>query len=150
MRTERAEDGFLPGKSKKSGDGQRILVAEDEGLIAIELEQILENLGYRVVGALSGVDDVLRNAESGGFDGALLDINLRGRQIFEILPKLKTLGLKLIITSGYDDLTLFPSAFRAVPRIAKPFDERELRRVCEAVFGKPPAKRRRASSGRAS
>lgn len=137
MLIERPEDAFLPGKSKKPGTGRRILVAEDEGLIAIELEQILENLGYEVVGPLAGVDEVLENAEQGGFDGALLDINLRGRQIFEILPRLNSLGLKLIITSGYDDLTLFPPAFRTVPRIAKPFDERELRRACETVFGKP-------------
>jgi DNA-binding NtrC family response regulator len=136
MLTMRSEGGLLPGNSKKPLAGHRILVAEDEALIALELEQILENLGYEVVGPLSRVDEVLQQAERGGFDGALLDINLRGRQIFEILPKLMGLGLKLIITSGYDDLTLFPPAFRAVPRIAKPFHEKELRRICETVFGK--------------
>jgi DNA-binding NtrC family response regulator len=67
----------------------------------------------------------------------LLDVNLRGRQIFEILPELKKLGLKLILTSGYDDVTLFPPAFRATPRIAKPFDQNELRQICENVFGQP-------------
>jgi DNA-binding NtrC family response regulator len=137
MLTRRLEDGVLPANSKKPLAGHRILVAEDEALIALELEQILENLGCEVVGPLSRVDDVLENAERGGFDGALLDINLRGRQIFEILPKLKTLGLNLIITSGYDDLSLFPPAFRSMPRIAKPFNERELRRICQAVFAKP-------------
>jgi CheY-like chemotaxis protein len=146
MLTGRLEDEVLAGNSKKPLDGYRILVAEDEALIALELEQILENLGCEVVGPLSRVDEVLENAERGGFDGALLDVNLRGRQIFEILPKLKTLGLKLIITSGYDDLSLFPPAFRATPRIAKPFNERELRRICQAIFGEP-AKRQQ---GRAS
>jgi DNA-binding NtrC family response regulator len=136
MLTRHAEDGFLPGNSKKPLAGHRILVAEDEALIALELEQILENLGCEVIGPISRVDEVLETAERGGFDGALLDVNLRGRQIFEILPQLKTLGLKLIITSGYDDLTLFPPAFRSMPRIAKPFDEKELRRICEIVFGK--------------
>jgi FixJ family two-component response regulator len=66
----------------------------------------------------------------------LLDVNLRGQQIFEILPKLENLGLRLIITSGYNDLTLFPAAFHRVPRIGKPFDERELRRICERVFAR--------------
>jgi CheY-like chemotaxis protein len=136
MLTRRVEDAVLPGKSKKPLAGYRILVAEDEALIALELEEILENLGCEVVGPLSRVDDVLEAAERGGFDGALLDINLRGRQIFEILPQLKTLGLNLIITSGYDDLSLFPVAFRGMPRIAKPFNEKELRRICETVFSK--------------
>ena len=80
---------------------------------------------------------VLETARTRRLRGALLDVNLRGRQIFEILPKLQMLGLQLIITSGYDDATLFPAAFRAMPRIAKPFDRRELRRICEKVFANP-------------
>jgi DNA-binding NtrC family response regulator len=116
--------------------GCRILVAEDEALIALELQSILEDFGCEVVGPFSSVDEVLRNAERGGFDGALLDINLRDRQIFEILPRLDKLGMKLIITSGYNDVTLFPAAFRSLSRISKPFDEKELRLICENVFGK--------------
>jgi DNA-binding NtrC family response regulator len=131
-RNERTHNG-----ANKPLAGKRILVAEDEGLIALELEQILEDFGCQVVGPLASVDEVLENAERGGFDGALLDVNLRGRQIFEILPALQKLGLRLIITSGYDDVTLFPAPFRAMPRVAKPFDERELRRICEKVFAKP-------------
>src|SRR5262245_54221047 len=97
---------------------------------------MLESFGCEVVGTVSSVNEVLQYAANGGFDGALLDVNLRGQQIFEILPKLENLGLRLIITSGYNDLSLFPAAFRQVPRIAKPFDERELRRICENVFAK--------------
>jgi DNA-binding NtrC family response regulator len=116
--------------------GRRILVAEDESLIALEIERILLDFGCEVVGPLSSLDEVLQNAEQGDLDGALLDVNLRGQQIFDILPKLNKLGLKLIITSGYNDVTLFPTAFRSVPRIAKPFDEKELHWICEDVFGK--------------
>jgi len=114
--------------------GQRILVAEDESFIALELERILESFGCEVVGPVSSVMEVLQYATEGGCDGALLDVNLRGQQIFEILPRLESLGLKLIITSGYNDVTLFPEAFRRMPRVSKPFDERELRRICENVF----------------
>ena len=126
----------MPKSAKTPLAGRRILLAEDEGLIALELEQMLVDLGCDVVGPVASVEGVLENAERGGFDGAVLDVNLRGQQIFEILPKLQRLGLKLIVTSGYD-ITLFPPQFRAVPRIPKPFDERELRRVCERVFANP-------------
>ncbi len=126
-----------PKSAKKPLTGCRILLAEDEGLIALELEQMLVSFGCDVVGPVASVEGVLENAERGGLDGAVLDVNLRGRQIFEILPKLQRLGLRLIMTSGYDDVTLFPPPFRTVPRISKPFDERELRRICERVFAGP-------------
>jgi len=114
-----------------------LLLAEDEGLIALELERMLEPLGCELVGPLTNVDEVLQSAQRGNFDGALLDVNLRGRWVFEILPELQELGLRIIIASGYDDVTLYPAPFRGVPRVTKPFDERELRRVCEKVFANP-------------
>jgi DNA-binding NtrC family response regulator len=118
--------------------GKRILLAEDEALIALEMQYILERLGCVVIGPAATIDKILEEAYRGGLDGALLDINLRGQQIFGILPRLQRLGLPLIITSGYDDLTLFPPPFRAMPRIAKPFAEADLRRICEKVFANPP------------
>ena len=127
-----------PDNAKKPLAGLRILLAEDEGLIALELERMLVDFGCDVVGPVASVEGVLENAERGGFDGAVLDVNLRGRQIFEILPKLQKLGLKFVITSGYDT-TLFPPPFRAAPHISKPFDERELMRLCERVFARPAA-----------
>jgi DNA-binding NtrC family response regulator len=132
-----AIDSSVRNCAKKPLAGRRILLAEDEGLIALELERMLADFGCEVVGPVARVEAVFEKAERGGLDGALLDVNLRGRQIFEILPKLQSLGLRLIITSGYDDVTLFPPPFRMVPRISKPFDERELRGICERVFADP-------------
>lgn len=133
-----ANDSSAPKSANKSPlAGRRILLAEDEGLIALELERMFVDFGCDVVGPVASVEGVLENAERGGFDGAVLDVNLRGRQIFEILPTLQRLGLRLVITSGYDDVSLFPPLFRTVPRIPKPFNERELRRICERVFADP-------------
>jgi DNA-binding LytR/AlgR family response regulator len=124
-------------KSKKRLAGRRILLAEDEGLIALELEEMLRDFGCDLVGPLARVDEVLENARHGRFDGALLDINLRGRQIFEILPELQKLGLPIVLTSGYNDVKFFPTMFRAIPRLAKPFNQKDLERTCERVFTNP-------------
>ena len=142
----RDQGGFpLRSPSANPLTGQRILVAEDESFIALELERMLESFGCEVVGPVSSVREVLQHAIQGDCDGALLDVNLRGQQIFEILPELERLGLRLIITSGYNDLSLFPAAFQRVPRIPKPFDETELRRICESVFARSPSRSQSAT-----
>jgi len=120
--------------ASSSLEGLRVLLAEDEGLIALEVETVLQGFGCEVVGPVSRVNDVLREAERGQLDGALLDVNLRGEQIFAVLPRLTELKLRIVITSGYDDATLFPEAFRTLPRLAKPFGELSLRKICEQTF----------------
>jgi hypothetical protein len=53
-----------------------------------------------------------------------------------VLPQLIEQGLPVIITSGYDDITLIPQDFRALPRISKPFNQTALRELCVSVFAK--------------
>jgi two-component SAPR family response regulator len=112
----------------------RILVVEDEGLIALNLELILRRFGCDVVGPISQVDNIVDAARRHRPDGAFLDVNLRGRKVFDVLPEMISLGIPCVLSSGYNDPMLFPAAFRDMPRIAKPFDETALRRAC-AEFG---------------
>jgi two-component SAPR family response regulator len=108
----------------------RILVVEDEGLIALNLELILQRFGCDIIGPISEVDNIIDAVRGHRPDGAFLDVNLRGRRVFEVLPELVGLGVPCVLSSGYDDPMLFPAAFRDMPRIAKPFDETALRRAC--------------------
>lgn len=114
---------------------RRILVAEDEALIAMQLEDLLIELGYELVGPVSTVKGVAACIDQHSFDGALLDVNLRGEPVLCVLPRLLSLGIPFIITSGYDAGSLFPPHLRAMPRVAKPFDEDMLRKLCTATFG---------------
>jgi two-component SAPR family response regulator len=108
----------------------RILVVEDEGLIALNLELMLRRFGCEVVGLISEVGDIVDAVKKHHPDGILLDVNLRGRKVFDVLPEIISSGVPCVLSSGYDDPTQFPAAFRNLPRIAKPFDESVLRRVC--------------------
>jgi CheY-like chemotaxis protein len=123
---------------RKSVADLRILVAEDESLIALDLETMLAAIGCEVVGPVGSVDEIARMAGCQDIDGALLDVNLRGRQVFEVVSELTSRGIPVVLTSGYDDASLFPAAFRHLPRISKPFNEAALRRVCAAVFLNSP------------
>lgn len=115
----------------------RILVAEDESLIAMQLEDVLRELGFAVVGPVSTVRDVIAHVEGSDLSGALLDVNLRGEAVLRVLPRFKDIGVPFIITSGYDAASLFPPEFRDVPRVTKPFDELELKALCLSMFGAP-------------
>ncbi len=115
---------------------RRILLAEDEGLIALDVEAMLHTFGCEVVGPLSALDDILLAIWAQPLDGALLDINLRGRQVFDILPEFISRNIPVVLASGYDDAGLFPQAFRELPRICKPFDQSTLHRVCVTTIGR--------------
>jgi len=125
----------------------RILVVEDEGLIALNLELILRRFGCQVVGLISEVGDIMDAVRKHRPDGIFLDVNLRGRKVFDVLPELISFGIPCVLSSGYDDPNQFPAAFRNLPRIAKPFDESALRRVC-VEFGSL-AEARQADQGEA-
>jgi CheY-like chemotaxis protein len=116
--------------------GRRILIAEDEAMIALDLESVLQDLGCEIIGPVADVEDLVQQFETHHPDGALLDINLRGKRVFAVLPRLIEQGLPVIITSGYDDVTLIPQDFRALPRISKPFNQAALRELCVTVFAK--------------
>jgi len=115
---------------------RRILLAEDEGLIALDVESMLQGFGCEVVGPLSELEDILLAIQAQPLDGALLDVNLRGRQVFDILPEFISRNIPVVLTSGYDDASLFPRAFRELPRISKPFDQGTLHRVCVDTIGR--------------
>ena len=108
----------------------RVLVVEDEGLIALNLELILRRFGCEVVALVSEVGGIVAAIKKYLPDGIFLDVNLRGRKVFDVLGEVISLGVPCVLSSGYDDPTLFPEEFRNLPRIAKPFDEAALHRVC--------------------
>lgn len=149
-------DASVPGGAAMPGDASpvslpplRILVVEDEGLIALNLELILQRFGCEIVGPIAHVDCIVDAARTHRPDGAFLDVNLRGRKVFDVLPEMMGLGVPCVLSSGYDDPMLFPAAFRAMPRIAKPFDETALRRACIEFGSLAEARQSRPARGEA-
>jgi DNA-binding NtrC family response regulator len=130
---------YVHGCFRVSMTNLNILIAEDEALIALHLESMLCDFGCRVIGPVAEVHEILPEARRTRLDGALLDVNLRGQQVFGVLPELMALGVPVVLTSGYNDDTLFPAPFRTLPRLSKPFDEQALRRMCVDTMLKRPS-----------
>ena len=79
-----------------------VLLVEDEYLIAIEAEQMLEDMGIKAIEIASTWNAAAERAEEGGFDVAILDVNLNGQLSFPIAGKLSERGVPVIFASGYD------------------------------------------------
>lgn len=112
--TERARD--LP---------QRVLVVEDDMLVAFMIEEYLVDLGCTVTGIEMRLDPALAAAHEGGFDFALLDINLNGEMSWPVAEVLADAGIPFAFATGYR-ATVLPDRFAAVRVLGKPFGKAEL------------------------
>jgi DNA-binding response OmpR family regulator len=97
-----------------------ILIVEDEPLIAMMLEDFLESLGHRVVATCDSVESALEKVESGGFDLAILDVNLKGESVWPVATRLRERNVPFVIaTGGHVDPP--PPEFNDAPVIEKPY-----------------------------
>ncbi|MFL6586382.1 MAG: response regulator [Luteimonas sp.] len=78
-----------------------ILIVEDESILAMLLEDFLDDLGYTPPAVASNVAQALRIVETRAIDFAILDINLGGEQSFPIADALDARGIPYIFMTGY-------------------------------------------------
>ena len=113
--------------------GCRILVVEDETLIAILIEQALQELGCVIVGPVSKLDVALQLARDETMDAAILDVAIRGGHVHPVADLLLARGIPFVLASGYGT-GLFPRTLREQPRLTKPFTredlEKQVRLLC--------------------
>jgi CheY-like chemotaxis protein len=106
---------------------RRVLIVEDDYLVAADLAYSLEDLGMEVVGPAASVEVALQLLEDEGerLDGAVLDINLREQRVYPVANALAARGVPFVFTTGYDPVSI-PQAYAAAPRCEKPVDQRQL------------------------
>jgi CheY-like chemotaxis protein len=114
-----------------NGSALKILVVEDESMIAMLLEHMLQTLGHEVTIAC-GLDEALRLAGSGTFDAAILDVNLDGKPSYPVAALLKGRGISFAFTTGYGPAGIDPR-FAGVPALAKPFASGALEKLLAEV-----------------
>ena len=98
----------------------RILVVEDEMMIAFFIEDCVVELGHQVVGPASRVTQAQCLIEAESFDLALLDVNVAGEEVYPIASLLKARGIPFVFLSGYGSRGLRDEWVNC-PMLPKPF-----------------------------
>ena len=102
-------------------DGLRVLVVEDEPLVAMDIAAVLRRAGAAVLGPAHRLDAALALAAEEVLDGALLDINLHGQHVFPVADALAAREVPFVFTTGYDRVAI-PESYADVPLCSKPTD----------------------------
>jgi CheY-like chemotaxis protein len=115
-------------KGARTLEGQRILVVEDEFLLAMEVEATLSSFGCAVAGPFAKLGKALDAARTYALDGAVLDINLNGEMVYPLADLLHSLGVPFLFLTGYVASDI-PERFRGFQRLQKPLHPYTLRKV---------------------
>jgi CheY-like chemotaxis protein len=97
-----------------------ILIVEDEPLIAMMLEDFLEELGHTIVASCESVAEALGHVERGGFDVAIIDVSLSDGQVWPVADRLAAAGTPFVLATG-GHIEPPPTQHAAVPVLAKPY-----------------------------
>ncbi|HWF00879.1 MAG TPA: response regulator [Caulobacteraceae bacterium] len=106
--------------------GRKVLVVEDEMMIAMLVEDMLADMGCEVIGPahnLSGALEVVTTSDP--IDAALLDVNLGGHPVFAVADALRSRNVPIVFCTGYGDAGL-READRGSPVLQKPYRASEL------------------------
>jgi len=117
-----------------AGNTRRVLVVEDETLVAMMLEEMLLELNCSVLGPAGDLAEAMGFAEKAEFDLALLDVSLRRTPSFPVAEVLQKRGIPFAFMTGYGAQD-FPLAYQQLPRLSKPFDLPDLQRALKALTG---------------
>ena len=102
----------------------RILIVEDEIVVALFMEDILAEFGYEVAGVVSHLNEAM--AREIDFDLAVLDVHLNGKSVFEFADRLAQNGTPFVFATGYGERGV-PERFVGRPVLQKPFSPDDLR-----------------------
>ena len=116
---------------KNALSGRRILIVEDEYYLAEDLAASVRAAGGEVVGPIGSLSDAEDRVAQGGFDCAVLDMNLHGDFIYPVARRLEEAGVPFIVATGYNSGAL-PVELELHRRIEKPFEQGK---VIEALAG---------------
>ena len=116
-------------------EGVRVLVVEDEPLVAMLLEDMLSDLGCTVVAVVATVAEGVGQANGAALDAAILDVNLGAQSSGPVAEALSARGVPFIFATGYGESGV-PEAFRGRPALQKPYGMQDVARLLAQAVGR--------------
>ena len=114
--------------------GRRVMIVEDEMLVAMEMESLLADQGCAVVGPAATVDRALALLAQEKPEAAILDVNLDGTTAAPVAAALKAQGVPFVLATGYGDAQPLQPELKDAPRVDKPVNHGELMRTLAQVI----------------
>jgi PAS domain S-box-containing protein len=108
--------------------GNRVMVVEDEALVAMVVSDAMIELGYQVVGPFSRPPDAIAAVKDGDIAAAILDINLAGTLVYPVAEELTTRGIPFVFVTGYG-IESIDKRFTDIPVLQKPIERETLQRI---------------------
>jgi two-component sensor histidine kinase len=121
------KDGAAPDP-RISISGNRVMIVEDEALVAMVVTESLTTLGCTVVGPFSRCSEAIAAIEADEIDAAILDVNLDGEMVYPLADMLAHRGVPFIFVTGYGAESI-DRRFRHIPVIQKPVERHVLQRI---------------------
>ncbi len=128
--------GTLPGPADALR-ASRVLVVEDEALIAMQVESVLADAGCELVGPATGVAEAVGLVTAAAPQAALLDVNLGRERSYPVADLLAAGGVPFVFCTGYAGATELPERFAGARVLPKPLDPDELVRALADVAAGP-------------
>ncbi|MFN3891162.1 MAG: response regulator [Beijerinckiaceae bacterium] len=124
-----------PEERPSAGSSSLILIVEDEVFIALEVQALLLNHGFRVLGPAPSVEQALALLAANKPDAAVLDVSLRGELVSPVAEALRRMRVPFVVTSAYDRPDrIAGEVLTGAPHLGKPTSDGALLRALESVL----------------
>lgn len=114
-------------------NGQRFLIAEDEAIIAMLLEDVIVRLGGKIAGTAKACGEALETLNTADLDAIILDVHLKGGTSEDVVVAATAKNVPVLVCTGTDAQAL-PTAFRNLPILKKPWQSEDVEVALAKLF----------------